>query len=366
MRISDKGNLNCVSISNSHLDGKCIRQVIRLDGLSISSVKTAYPVSNKFSVLEAKQEKPPINPSGTPSCASTDHDSATGSTSHAPTDPDTASGTLSHIPTTPDPPKPDELDDIVLVIDSNGKFIDPNKFSYNKQLHRIFCPTISSVTKILMESNLGNPRHIIVHVGTNDIEHKTLDSCQSQFQEMVRITVEQYPSANFLISSLLKRSDDKDTRRLNLNAELSPICIPFPNVHVVNNENIPEDHLFDNKHLKMSNLKDVIFNRMRQNRLQPLRISDHRRYPERHHHYGSMTSRSDAQPRFQAHPPSMPSLPTVHPTSHKHGGKPSYAAVVNMPPTVTASPTGLQLSTAVDMNTILTHGKNAMCFLSPL
>ena len=29
------------SSSNSHLDGKCIRRVIRLDGLSVSSVKTA-------------------------------------------------------------------------------------------------------------------------------------------------------------------------------------------------------------------------------------------------------------------------------------------------------------------------------------
>lgn len=114
----------------------------------------------------------------------------------------------------------------------------------------MFCPTISSVTKMLMESDLGNTSHIIIHVDTNDIEHDTLDACQSQFQEMMWITVERYLSAKVLISSLLKRSDNRDTQRLALNPKLGPICIPYTNVHVVNNENIPEYHLFDSKHLK--------------------------------------------------------------------------------------------------------------------
>lgn len=39
-----------------------------------------------------------------------------------------------------------------------------------------------------------------------------------------------------------------------------------------------------------------------------------------------MTTGSDAQPHFQAHPTGMPSQPTGHTTSHGHGGKPSYAA----------------------------------------
>ena len=213
---------------------------------SLHIIPDDIPIANKFSILEENQEKPPINASGNPS--------------RAPTNPDPAFGTPSGLPTIPDPPKPNESDDIVLLIDSNGKFIDPDKFSYNKRLHRFFCPTISSVTKMLTESDLGNPSHIIIHVGTNDIEHNTLDSCQSQFQEMVRLTVERYPSAKVLISSLLKRSDDKDTRRLDLNAKLGPICVPYPNVHVVNNDNIPEDHLFDNKHLKKRKIGTLVSN----------------------------------------------------------------------------------------------------------
>ena len=310
---------------------------------SLHIIPDDIPIENRYSVLEEEQEKVPIHATGTP---------------NRPT-------------ATPDPVKPTECDDIVLLIDSNGKFIDPNKFSYNKRLRKIFCPTIASVTKTLSESDLGIPSHIIIHVGTNDIEHNPPDSCQSQFQEMVRLTAQKYPSSKVLISSLLKRSDDKDTLRMDLNAKLGPICVPFPNVHVVNNENIPEDYLYDKKHLKkrkigtlVSNLKDVIFNRMRQNRMQPSRIPTHHPSPNystknpalvsrQHYHDASMTSGSVAQPRLPVHPPGLSNQPTVDSNPHLPSVKPSYAAVVNMPPTVAASPVGLQSSAGVDMNTVL-------------
>ena len=43
-------NLKSLSVSNSHLEEKYIRQIIRLDGFSVSSVKTANDV---FAALEA-------------------------------------------------------------------------------------------------------------------------------------------------------------------------------------------------------------------------------------------------------------------------------------------------------------------------
>ena len=128
----------------------------------------------------------------------------------------------------------------------------------------MFCPTLSSVTKTLTESFLGRPSHPIIHVGTNDIERSSLDSCLTQFETMVEIASQKYPSSKVLISSLLKRRDATDQRRSDLNSKLGTVCAPYPNVHLVNNENIPEDYLHDNKHLKrrkigalVTNLKDV-------------------------------------------------------------------------------------------------------------
>lgn len=161
-------------------------------------------------------------------------------------------------------------DDIIILIDSNGKYIDTTKLSRDKQTRKIFCPTITVATKRITEYALDCPSLIIIHVGTNDIEHSSVDVCSSQFQSLVEIASQKYPSSKILISSLLKRSDATDHRRSELNSKLGLICAPFPNVHLVNNENVPIGYLYGNKHLKrrkigalIANLKDVIYNRIR-------------------------------------------------------------------------------------------------------
>ncbi|KAL9977183.1 hypothetical protein ACROYT_G014561 [Oculina patagonica] len=160
-------------------------------------------------------------------------------------------------------------DDIIILIDLNGKYIDTTKLSRDKQTRKLFCATIMVATKTITDSVLDRPSHIIIHVGTNDIEHSSVDFCSSKFQSLVEIAPQKYPSSKILISSLLKRCDATDHRRSELNSKLGSICAPFLNVHLVNNENVPIDCLYDNKHLKrrkigalVANLKDVIYNRI--------------------------------------------------------------------------------------------------------
>ena len=159
---------------------------------------------------------------------------------------------------------------IVLLIDSNGKFIDTSKFTPNKEVVKIFCPTIPSVIKMLNEDDLGKPSHIVIHVGTNDIEYNSIDLCQTQFKEMLKIAITKYPTSKILLSSLVVRGDIKEPARVELNSKLGSICLPYPNVQLVNNENIPNTYLHDNKHLKrrsigalVANLKDAMYNRIR-------------------------------------------------------------------------------------------------------
>ena len=140
--------------------------------------------------------------------------------------------------------------------------------SAQTKTRQMFCPTIPSVIKTLTESTLGQPSHIIIHVGTNDIEHASPYSCLPNFQNLIQIALQKYPTSKILISSLLKRADDIDIYRSEFNTKLGSLCTPFPNVHLVNNDNIPANFLHDNKHLKrrkigalVANLKDVIFNR---------------------------------------------------------------------------------------------------------
>jgi len=153
-------------------------------------------------------------------------------------------------------------------MDSNGKFIDPKKFSTTSVVHKLFSPTIASTIEILNKEHFGTPTTIVIHTGTNDIEKAPLDTCFEHFQTLIDIAAQKYPRSKVIISSLLVRNDIFDHQRSQLNSRLGRLR-SYPNVHFVNNETITRDMLYDQKHVKrrsigvlVSNLKDCTFNRI--------------------------------------------------------------------------------------------------------
>ena len=95
----------------------------------------------------------------------------------------------------------------------------------NKPVRRIYCPTIPRTIDELNKNDLGNPSHIIIHTGTNDIENSTLDSCVGDFQLMVDIALQKYPNAKILVSTLLVRADNFNSTRKSLNTKISQLLL---------------------------------------------------------------------------------------------------------------------------------------------
>jgi len=77
----------------------------------------------------------------------------------------------------------------------DGKFSDTTKLARDKQIQKIFCPTIAAATKTLTESTFDRPSHIVIHIGTNDFKQSPIDSCSSQFQTLLDIAYQKYPSS---------------------------------------------------------------------------------------------------------------------------------------------------------------------------
>ncbi|KAK1902777.1 Collagen alpha-3(VI) chain [Dissostichus eleginoides] len=74
--------------------------------------------------------------------------------------------------TTPHPSRPAQQrgkPDIVILIDSNGKFIDENKLFPTHTVAKIWCPNTQHAMDLLSEQQLGSPSHIIIHTGSNDL-----------------------------------------------------------------------------------------------------------------------------------------------------------------------------------------------------
>ena len=153
-------------------------------------------------------------------------------------------------------------------MDSNGKFIGTNKFIYNGTVDKLFTPTIAAAIETITNKTFDNPSTLVIHTGTNDIEHSTLDSCFENFQTLIDLTAQKYPATEIVISSLITRNDGYDSKRFQLNNKISWIR-SYANVHFVNNENITQEVLYDHKHIKrrkiiilVTNLKDCIYNRI--------------------------------------------------------------------------------------------------------
>ncbi|KAK1886722.1 Platelet-activating factor acetylhydrolase IB subunit beta like [Dissostichus eleginoides] len=111
--------------------------------------------------------------------------------------------------TTPHPSRPAQQrgkPDIVILIDSNGKFIDENKLFPTHTVAKIWCPNTQHAMDLLSEQQLGSPSHIIIHTGSNDLR-----SQQERVSESLRGVIEKasttFPNSRVVMSTLLPRKD---------------------------------------------------------------------------------------------------------------------------------------------------------------
>ncbi|CAL8398082.1 unnamed protein product [Boreogadus saida] len=58
---------------------------------------------------------------------------------------------------------------IVLLIDSNGRYIEEKKLFPKHRVAKLRCRNTQHALELLTEDKLGSPSHIIIHTGTNDL-----------------------------------------------------------------------------------------------------------------------------------------------------------------------------------------------------
>ena len=184
-------------------------------------------------------------------------------------------------------------------------------------------------TDLLTTNDLGNPSHINIHTGTNDLEKLRTSQCISNYYELLKLVSEKHSSSKVIVSSLLIRADGIDKQRQEFNTKLGHLCAPYPNVHLVNNDNITVENLYDSKHLKrkrigllVTNLKDTVFNRIRRIQSRNLPSNLNTREPDLPTSPTSRMLSTPCQREF---------LPRVPVPGNNHlglGGKPLYSSGV--------------------------------------
>lgn len=168
-------------------------------------------------------------------------------------------------PTRPD--SPTEKADIVLLIDSNGKFIDEKRLFPRHKVAKLWCPNTEAAMGILSKTRLGSPSHILIHTGTNDLMERQ-ERVALSLRDIAEKACHTFPNTKIVMSTLLPRRDFHPQTIQKVNVSISRDCEKWPNVHVAHYDSITVHDLYDHVHLYKEavplftkTLKDVTLNR---------------------------------------------------------------------------------------------------------
>lgn len=238
---------------------------------------------------------------------------------------------------------------IVLLMDSNGKFVDENKLFPRRNVKKIWCPNTQKAMELLCEEQLGSPSHIIIHTGTNDLRAQQ-ERVATALINVTEKASSNFPNSKIILSTLLLRSDFHPDTIRHINARVSRDCALKPNVYLAQHPTLNLSSLYDHVHLHRravpiftKTLKDITLNRNSntQQRSHGHPIKPLQGHPSNHrplHHFNSEQRNPMRGSMFPPGKPHMTRPPASSPShSHEHQQEQhpdsqSYAEAVSRSP----------------------------------
>ena len=155
--------------------------------------------------------------------------------------------------------------DMVILIDSNGRFLKTQDMFPEKSSTKIGCPLIEHANEIILDSTFQKePEIFIIHTGTNDLERSNPDDIQEKLIDLCDIIRNKFKRCRIILSLLLPRNDIHGQKVKNCNELIKNAFHRVDNLELLDNQNIFEigdKALYDTKHLhKQTGLPQFISN----------------------------------------------------------------------------------------------------------
>ncbi len=207
----------------------------------------------------------------------------------------------------------------LILIDSNGKYVNEKLLFPNMMPQKIWCPNTKSAFQVLSDKKLNENYKHIIHTGTNYLRAMKGHVAPVMRELAIRAT-QRFPDARITLSALLPRTDVPFHVIHGNNVELSRSCALIPNVHLAHHKDIRPHHMYDHVHLNKQGVK--VFARVMKstalgNAPGNSRNSNNKRSPH---------------PTRSPYPPTESRAAAGPPSQHK-----SYAAAVQRPQNPTAA-----------------------------
>ena len=165
-----------------------------------------------------------------------------------------------------------EIDcDILLVMASNGKKIDPNKLERGKIGQKIWAPYLKSATEKVCSAQVKKyPDKIFIGLGQNDVANEEeRGSITDNFKKLCEATKSKFPDAEIYVASIFTRKDRRFQQEINNTNTALATYLRKGGMTLVNNQNISHFNLYDTKHLNnqglfiyLTNMKFAMFGKI--------------------------------------------------------------------------------------------------------
>lgn len=144
-------------------------------------------------------------------------------------------------------------DELIILMDSNRRFLDPTKISPEEKLKvKILpCHSVQQSLDIMENVTFTKAKIIMLHFGVNDIESQSIERFSLNMKHIVTKFRSKYPDAKILVSEITPRMDDLNPKVKECNAHLKVVLKGDPQVYVIYHNFLDNDELFyDMKHIK--------------------------------------------------------------------------------------------------------------------
>ena len=148
--------------------------------------------------------------------------------------------------------------DLVLLMDSNRKFIIKDRHINRDKVEIIKVSTAEELLCIVEEYDFSEAKHIVISTGTNDTDKLEPDNIVQHLVHGAQEMKKMYPRQHVYLSELLPRREyaQSETKQINtlLNKQKPS------NVHIIDHQNLNTRHMHDDKHVSRNAVYLIVDN----------------------------------------------------------------------------------------------------------
>ena len=146
-----------------------------------------------------------------------------------------------------------EKAEILMMFDSNGKYIDRKKLWKIDNSVFLRCGNLFDVSKKIDENELEGLQYALISVGVNDLDSKDHQQVFGEMEVIIDKMRRKYPGIKLIISEITPRNDRKDNEVKNCNQLLRDYARSNNDIFIASHENMrdPTWSMFEDvKHIR--------------------------------------------------------------------------------------------------------------------